>query len=312
MSSASLAALVEGARSSGYIAAGRATLESLQSSGPVSPLTAGLWLMTRLKDGLAVSSIVHSVAAARAASIRTPGMAAWGDVLNDIIVTDALDAMRRLDGPPPLTKGAVPMTIEVYIGLRDSAGPLHCRQLLAIAWLRAARTKDVQVMKAEGLWMPAPTTLALELGQEKARRLGIPGYITVHCPEQEKQLLLSLMTDATGTIRTTPPTTPPSTRLPLLATTYAQFLAFVRAHRPEGSRVTPHSLRKGAVHRMIAAGIPLRDVALVTQHRSVPGLLAYVSNLDWATERSLTRASRAISAAAPTATSSRPGAASSR
>lgn len=297
----SLAALTESALSAGYLAAGRATIAALQAAGPPSPQTAGLWLMGRLGAGLAVASIAHSVAAARAVAQRDPALAPWLDALSGSTVTDAMAAMRRLDGPPPLIKGATPMTLAEYHLLRDSPGPLPCRQLLAIAWLRAARTSDVLRMRAGGLWVPRPATMALELGQEKARRLGIPGYVVVHLPAAELALLRPLLQDpTTGDPPTAPPTVPPAQRRPLIPLTYAAFYAFVRAHRPEGSTVTPHSLRKGAVQRMIAAGLPLRQVALLTQHRSVPGLLAYVSNLDRTTQRALMRASRAISADAAT------------
>ena len=308
-----LAALTESSLSAGYLAAGRSALEHLQKAGPPTPQTAGLWLMRRLCAGHAVASIAHTVAAARAVASRSQALQPWLEALSGSTVTDALAAMRRLDGPPPLIRGATPMSLAEYRVLRDSPGPLACRQLLAVAWLRAGRTSDILRMRSEGLWAPRPATLGIELGQEKARQLGIPGYLVVHAPPEELALLRPLLLDAAGDIRAAPCPTPPARRPPLINTTYHAFRAFLRAHRPEGSTVTPHSLRKGAVQRMVAAGLPLREVALVTQHRSVPGLLAYVSNLDHTTQRALMRASRAISAGAPaTAEPSPPGDASPR
>ena len=57
-------------------------------------------------------------------------------------------------------------------------GPMVCRQALALCWLRAARTADVLALKRGSLWMRGKL-LVIELGREKCKALGIPGFVEV-------------------------------------------------------------------------------------------------------------------------------------
>ncbi len=79
--------------------------------------------------------------------------------------------------------------------------------------------------------------------------------------------------------------------------TYPAFRRYLMTHRPPGSLVTPHSMRKGAVLRMLKAGMTLKDISYITQHRTVDGLMSYVTLIDKDIQRRMARASAAIAGA---------------
>ena len=255
-----------------------------------SPVTVAKWIIDRLRSGISSATVAQDLSAARLAASRTNPL--YLAALNDPLVTDVLNGGRRLEGPPPLTRGATPMSLLEYRHLL-TRGPMVCRQALALCWLRAARTADVLALKRGSLWMRGKL-LVIELGREKCKALGIPGFVEVLLPETEKLILSTL-------ISVGPPVTRPMKRLPLLPLTYAAFHAYILTHRPRNSTVTPHSLRKGSIQQMIRAGIPLKDVALLSQHRSVEGLMPYVSMMDRDTQSRMHSASLALlGARAPT------------
>ena len=274
--------LARAARTGPYLTRGDRVLEMMFSGG-VTPTAPARWVIDRLRAGMAAASVAQDVSAARLAS-------QWADprareALSNQLTTSVLVAARRLTGPAPLTKGAVPMTIAEYHHLL-CRGSTPCRQALAICWLRAARTADVLALRAGSLWMEG-AHLSIELGAEKARKLGLPGFVTVTLPAKEKLLLQPLLAPHR-------PTTAPATRPKLLPLTYPEFREYIINNRPVGSKVTPHSLRKGAVMRMLQAGESLASISLITQHRSVTGLMAYVTHMDHATRAKMLTASAAI------------------
>lgn len=270
------------ARSEGYQARGEQLLQEVFEQG-IDGLTAARWATSRLRSGVSASTLAQDVSAARRAAMGHDQR--YQTALNDQLLKDVVTASRRLEGPAPLIKGATPMLREEYDALL-SRGPLRCRQMLALCWLRAARAADIIAMKEGSLWM-ADGLLHIELGQEKVRKLGIPGFMVVPLPLRERVILAPL-------IARHPPSTPPFSRRPLLPVTYQDFYGYITTHRPTGSNITPHSLRKGAVVRMLDAGKPLRDIALVTQHRSTCGLMSYIPKLDRETRQRMTSASASI------------------
>ena len=254
----------------------------------VDGLAAARWVTSRFRSGVSPSTIAQDISAARmAARSIHPKYAA---ALDDQILTDVVVAARKLAGPAPLIKGAPPMQKADYDHLL-LRGPLECRQVLALAWMRAGRTADTLALRTGSLWREDnPPMLNIELGIEKTRKLGIPGFVTVPLPGREEALLAPL-------IARHPPTTPPATRPLLFQLKYAAFRQYFLRYRLAGSKATPHSLRKGAVVRMLDAGVSLRDISLVTQHRTTTGLMAYVPKLDAETKLRMTRASAAIAGA---------------
>lgn len=246
-------------------------------------MEAARWVVERLRAGISASTITQDISAARLAAQRTHTV--YAQALQGRILKEVVTAAQNLTGPPPLIKGAAPMTAFEFEHLM-TRGSLTCRQALALGWLRAARTADVLALRAGSLWTVG-RQLAIELGSEKVKSLGIPGYVLVALPRRERELLQPLISPR-------PPTTAPMTRPPLLRLTYREFRAYMLTHRPPGSSITPHSIRKGAVLRMLDAGTPLKDIALVTHHRSVVGLMAYVSRLDTDTSRRMISASARI------------------
>lgn len=238
----SLATLLATARSAGYNAAGASTLRALQAVGEPSDETVGLYILHRLNDNIAVETIRHDLCAAKRAARTTPSATAWLAPLASETVKDAIHAARKLDGPPPLVRGSFPLSREDYLALRDSAGPILLRRMLALCWLRAARSSDALAMREGGLWLTPAGTLGIELGQEKAKSVGVPGFLEVYLPPTEERLLRPLMRTASGAIRTQPPTTRQSARQPLFNTEYDEFADFFRTFRPPGSLATPHSI----------------------------------------------------------------------
>ena len=166
-------------------------------------------------------------------------------------------------------------------------GTLACRQVLILCWLRAARTADVLALRRGSLW-EKDQCLAIELGVEKSRSLGMPGYVEVRLPSRERLILSPLLSSEK-------PVTRPMDRPALFPEMdYATFHDYIINNRPPGSTSTPHSLRKGAIQAMVQAGVPLRDIALISQHKTVEGLTAYLSSTDLETQRRMHSASAAI------------------
>lgn len=249
----------------------------------VDQMAAARWVVARLRANISANTIIQDVSAARLAALRN--LPVYRQALEGNILKDVLTAARKLQGPAALMKGATPMTLEEY-NVLVARGSLCCRQALVLCWLRAARTADVLALRAGSLWREG-NQLCIELGSEKAKNLGIPGFVTVALPPREALLLAPL-------IASRPPLTAPSKRPPLLPLTYDQFRSYILTNRPSNSTITPHSMRKGAVLRMLQAGRSLRDISLVTQHRSVAGLMAYVTCLDSHTKARMVSASTAI------------------
>lgn len=278
-----VARLARSARSAAYTARGDKVLQQMEGLA-LDPMIPPTWVARRLREGISATTLTQDVSAARQAA-QTKDRPTR-DALHTQVLNDVLAAARRLTGPSPLQKGAVPLTAEEY-EVMIGRGDTKFQQTLALCWLRAARTADTLALRQGSLWLRDQHHLCIELGSEKTRKLGLPGYLTVFLPTREREILRPL-------ISKTPPKTAPLTREPLLVTTYKEFRANFLRYRPAGSRVTPHSLRKGAVLRMIKSGARLRDVALVTQHRTTLGVMAYTSLPDTQTAARMTRASRAI------------------
>ena len=246
-------------------------------------LAAPRWAARRLRQGVAAATIAQDVAAARRAAERSDPRAERA--LQTTLLADVIVGARKLEGPGPLRKGAVPMSLAEYEHL-VTRGTLECRQALALMWMRAARTADVLAMKAGSLWMDGDG-LGMELGSEKSRKLGVPGFLRVHLPSREAELVGPLLSRS-------PPDSHPNTRPALLDLNYHLFRAYILLNRPPASRVTPHSVRKGAIMQMVSNGVPLAEVAKISQHRTTAGLMSYVYALDHQTARQMSNASRAI------------------
>lgn len=281
--------LAKAARSTPYQDKGDRLLPKIFQD-EVSTMVATRWVVGRLRKGVSAATVSQDIAAARLSAQWHPPV--FSQALNGHILNRALQGARRITGPPPLVKGATPMTTPEYEHL-IVRGDLLCRQALALGWMRAARMADVLALRRGSLWLEG-ADLAIELGAEKAKQLGIPGFILVTLPVREKLLLLPLIAPC-------PPASAPLTRPPLLDLTYARFRTYLTTHRPPGSQVTPHSMRKGAVLKMLQAGQPLKNIALITQHRSALGLMAYVSRLDRQTRTRMESASAAIAGIMPRA-----------
>lgn len=280
--------IARAARSTSYRNRGDKVLEEISRMASVDGMAAPRWAARRLREGVSAATVAQDISAARLASQASSDKATT-DTLSSPLLREVLTGARRLEGPPPLTRGATPMSLKEYEHLLGrNNGPL--RQILVIAWLRAARTTDVLALRKGSLWMIGDD-LGIELGQEKSRTLGLPGFVRVNLPERERVWLAPLIAKAK-------PETAPLTRPALFKETYREFWKWMIDNRPPMSAITPHSIRKGAVAQMIRGGVSLEKIALVTGHRSVKGLMAYVDTPDHPTARGMEVASRAIMATA--------------
>ncbi len=259
-------------------------LHEITEAAAHDQLAAPRWAARRLKSGISAATLAQDIAAARQA-LQTAEDASAEATLHSPLLRDVLQGARKLEGPPALMRGATPMTRQDYEHMltRDQGA---LRQILVLAWLRAGRTADILALRVGSLWIVGGE-LAIELGQEKVRSLGLPGFIRVYLPSREREWLSPLISEAQ-------PVTAPMKRPALFTTTYKEFWQWMTDHRPPSSTITPHSLRKGSINMMIRGGIPLKDIALISGHRSVKGLMAYVASPDLPTAVGMERASRAI------------------
>lgn len=277
--------LARAARTQPYTTRGEKVLRLIPGL-TTDPLAAPTWVAKRLRAGISASTLAQDIAAARTAALTRDK--ATHDALHSQVLNDTLTAARRLGGPPPIIRGAIPMTQKDYCFL-VARGDTTFRQTLALTWIRAARLADTLALRRGALWMKDPDHINIELGQEKTRKLGLPGYVTVFIPAMERDLLAPL-------ISKDPPVSALVTRARLLLDiTYQDFRRKLMLYRPAGSLLTPHSVRKGAVKTMLEKGRTLAEIALITQHRTTSGLMAYVPFPDTQTASRMSLASRALS-----------------
>ena len=204
-----------------------------------------------------------------AASLRAP------------LVAAALEGMRRGEGPTQLIRGAVPLPVEGYTRVRDSATG-QAQAMCVLMWHAAMRFADVAAVRQGGLWWEQDV-LVVELPVSKTHAIGLPRGIRFVPPPRERGILLPWTASA-------PPVSRPFARVPLFDLGYVEFATVVK--RVAGGEFTPHSFRKGAVQHLLRRGGRIQDIPLLTLHRSLPGLLAYANAPDAETQDTV----RALSA----------------
>ena len=201
------------------------------------------------------------------------------------LVSATLEGMRRRDGPPPLVRGAVPASREAYIRARDGTVG-ETRAVVTLMWCATFRYSDVAAIRVGGVWTSGGT-LHIELAATKTNAVGLPRGLELYPPELERDILRPWTATA-------PPTTRPFDRPPLFSVSYAEVLRELK--RTAGPEYTPHSFRKGAVQHLLNKGVDLRDIPLLTLHRSLPGLLAYAGRPDTTTRATLQALSASLAA----------------
>ncbi|TAK18048.1 MAG: site-specific integrase [Myxococcaceae bacterium] len=204
------------------------------------------------------------------ADIFTPTVAS---LLRAPLVAAALEGMRRVDGPVPLVRGAVPLTIGSYARMRDAAEG-EARAVAILAWHAAMRFADVAAVRGGGMWSEGDVVV-VELPVSKTQAVGLPRGVRFVPPPLERRLLRPWLSVG-------PPTSRPFERPPMFNIGYAAFADAVR--RLAGAAYTPHSFRKGAVQHLLRRGGRVQDIPLLTLHRSLPGLLAYANVPDAETQ----------------------------
>lgn len=280
-------AVVEGSRCRGYRALGRRRLATLLgATGPTpSPMDVAVALHQGFAPRMTAESLAQAVSSMRTtADLTAPGLA---QTLRDPLVSAYATGLRRQAGPPPLTRGAVPMTLGEYTAMREGDSPLEFRQMAVLLWHRAARWADVKALRTGALWATAHGTWAVEAGQEKTSLLGVPGRYELYLPRREQDLLRPLLGAAP------PPTRQVERGMMFPHADRKRFTRDLRRATGNGT-LTTHSFRKGAVAQLLMGGVGLDAARLLTGHRTREGILPYAPRPDSHTISQIARASRAL------------------
>lgn len=156
------------------------------------------------------------------------------------------------------------MSFDQYKRARTSL-PNKLKQVLVLAWTRAARIADILELRVGGLWVIKDNVIGLECGPAKNHNR-VP-HIVIRLPLEDHRLLLPLLA-------TSAPSTPPLARPPLFTdiTTAHMTAALKRIH----PRLSAHSIRHGAIDFLTHKGFSLDMISQLSLHRSRGGIMAYV------------------------------------
>lgn len=280
---ANLVATINGADRGGHRRRGMKLLSELVECRERTALHVPDWaVVARMMWGRAATATPASLTAylsgMRAVATRVGSPMA--PAIDHPLVADYLQALRIAAGPPALIRGATPATFEDVLRVVERA-PRQVAQVVALAWLRAARIADVLELRVGGLWRSG-NMLAME--QPPTKHLlarGCPRVVLMDYPEWAEGVLRDL-------VSTTAPTTAALARPPMFSLTREKIVTAIRRADPTRS-LTAHSFRKGAIAALARAGASVHDMTALSGHRTREALCSYLGHVPKEVERSMRR-----------------------
>lgn len=191
-------------------------------------------------------------------------------------LADAREIVRRLR-PYHSTRQAVPAT---WTQVRAAAGPLgrSARSLMIVLmWLLAARHSDLSRVQRRDLRLQG-NVVVVRYRLTKSSQTGAVRSVATLLPDREALALAAHMSRLAPT--------------DLVFT--SSWDVIDRALKKVCHALTPHSLRRGAVTRMLDAGMLPADVRLLTGHRSDDSLLKYAERIPAAHAEVMIRSSSVL------------------
>ena len=222
------------------------------------PIDTGTAIILWVSKKMSVDNVLPSSGLAYSYAVSS----AHRHMLEDTVHSHKLDAfrrgLRRMGAEVPRTQ-AVPATkAEVEQAMRDERDP-EVRLALGLMWHGAARCSDVKSIATREVRVKNDGVVSITWRGTKNDPFAKGQTTGVCLPTQLNGVLGKTMRkNRDGGL--------------VQGVSYSKVSRAVKRVNPA---LTPHSLRRGAVHHLIHKGLELRAVQKLTRHRTTEGLLQY-------------------------------------
>ncbi|KAJ9435026.1 hypothetical protein DIPPA_04989 [Diplonema papillatum] len=222
------------------------------------PTAVVLWLTRKMLGEPGRAPIVCSSALQYLQDLKSAQRRVGAPISDSQVVRDFERSLRRQGAMRP-TRQAVPATHQdIQRVLRKEAGS-QVGLAIALAWAGAARVSDVtRLTVGDVSWEDGFVAVNWSQTKSDPFRLGVTTGLV-------------LSEDWSAELRRHVEGRPPGELI--LSVSYAQVKAALKRARPE---LTGHSIRRGALFRLLQKGLHLEEIRRVSRHSSLDALVRYL------------------------------------